>query len=227
MAGYVNAQNELVGQNQRLSLGEYGLHCAEGHIGLALMVTDSNADTDSGDYLYRTQIPGHPELNSMQTSLDLSDNSLENVSALSLKTRVNAPKSCDETSVGTLFARTSENDSASLYVCKKRNSGYAWEALLDTGSLVVKDIVLAASNDRIPKPDCTNGGKAEIYVSPVGLAREATLAPAITAYQSYAEDYDSQTWVVHLRVQALGDSTWTEPDASLAQMQVLTLCRPQ
>ncbi|QHD04545.1 shufflon system plasmid conjugative transfer pilus tip adhesin PilV [Pseudomonas sp. R76] len=69
-----------------VSLAPYGTSPGEGHLATALFF-DDGALTD--DYLYRNAVPGHPEVNEMNTSIDMKGNNLNNAANVNA-TNVNA-----------------------------------------------------------------------------------------------------------------------------------------
>nr|WP_249932673.1 shufflon system plasmid conjugative transfer pilus tip adhesin PilV [Escherichia coli] len=54
--------------------GDYGLSCNGGHIAIVMM----GDDLQESDRLYRFQVPGRPELNQMNTAINMGGNNLNN-----------------------------------------------------------------------------------------------------------------------------------------------------
>ncbi|EIZ3521698.1 shufflon system plasmid conjugative transfer pilus tip adhesin PilV [Escherichia coli] len=54
--------------------GDYGLTCSAGHIAIVMM----GDDLQESDRLYRFQVPGRPELNQMNTAINMGGNNLNN-----------------------------------------------------------------------------------------------------------------------------------------------------
>lgn len=69
-----------------VSLAPYGISPGEGHLATALFFDDGAL---TNDYLYRNAVPGHPEVNEMNTSIDMKGNNLNNAANVNA-TNVNA-----------------------------------------------------------------------------------------------------------------------------------------
>ena len=78
-----------------LNLGTVGIASpGAGHLG-AVSTYDSSALGQ--DFLYRVAVPGQPELNAMQTELDMTDHAIRNVSDLQFEPREITSESCTST----------------------------------------------------------------------------------------------------------------------------------
>lgn len=62
-----------------MPLASYGVSPGAGHIATALFFDDGMLVSD---YLYRSTVPGHPELNRMNTAVDMGGNNVNNASAV-------------------------------------------------------------------------------------------------------------------------------------------------
>ena len=226
LAGSVDAENCFSSQNGSLSLTSFGITGYAGQTGVIL--TFLGEDTyDAGDFLYRTSVSGHPELNRMETTLDMSNESIDHVSSLGLIQQTTAPHTCDADHAGSLFVHEGDTgDTDAVYICKKQGDLYQWTALMDKNTFLLRDAQIVAADTLIAKPDCASGANAEIFVSPVAVARNDTDAPPVVAFQAYAEDTGLDGWRVRMRVMGVGDTDWRVPTGSLAEAQVLTICRP-
>jgi len=81
--GFVSSLDTAVAQGYRGSyqvpLADYGLSPGAGHVAIGGFF---NSQGVLGDYLYRNAIPGHPELNQMNTALSMGGNPINSVSTL-------------------------------------------------------------------------------------------------------------------------------------------------
>ena len=185
---------------------------------LAAMVSLSAADM-SQDFLYRVSVPGHPELNEMETELDMTDHAVRGVRELQFNAHSLADfnaTACSAYTEGRMFFDPDEG----LYVCR----GEAPQILADTGnSRMFKDARLAVDGELIPKPECPAGVSSQpiIFVTPAAFA-EGLKADALVAVQAWATDLGSN-WQVHLRMKNAKDE-WISPPADLGRVMVLTIC---
>lgn len=60
----------------QVSLASYGVSPGAGHLATALFFDDGSV---VNDYLYRNAVPGQPEVNRMNTSIDVNSNDLQNI----------------------------------------------------------------------------------------------------------------------------------------------------
>lgn len=63
----------------QMSLASYGVSPGAGHVATALFFDDGALVSD---YLYRGVVPGHPELNRMNTAIDMGGNNLNNTATV-------------------------------------------------------------------------------------------------------------------------------------------------
>lgn len=206
-----------------VSLGGLGIPSpGAGHLG-ALSTFDP---TSLGqDQLYRVAVPGHPELNQMQTELDMTDHAVENVKEIqfvphTLADMENFCASGDQN--GRFFLHADEG----FYVCRDGKV----QTIADTGnSLLVKNMTLASHGQRISKPHCPAGidAEPEIFLSPVVYAT-GEISPPITAVQSWATSVGAE-WQVNLRLMTADprNSTpvWVNPSPDYGKVMVTTICR--
>lgn len=85
--GYVSTQNSDVATGSfggwSTSLSPYGVSPGAGHLAVALFFEDGAL---VNDYLYRNAIPGQPNLNKMNTAINMGGNDLNNAGAIDAKT---------------------------------------------------------------------------------------------------------------------------------------------
>lgn len=193
-----------------------------GHVGGMVFMQASQL---SQDYLYRFDVPGHPELNEMHTELDMTDHGIENVRNVDFVTHTLAdfPNFCttpaDE---GRFFL----HDDEGFYVCRDGRI----EVIADTGnSIVTREVTIANHDDFVTKPVCPVGTDLvpRIYVSVLAAAADIVQASPLQALQAWATDVDATQWQVHLRVKAdnlTSYDTWENPPADAGKIQVITTC---
>lgn len=197
-----------------------------GHLG-ALTSFDSTALGQ--DFLYRVAVPGHEELNAMQTELDMTDHAIRNVSELQFVEREITDEACAAPEdQGRVFLDRVQG----LYLCRNN----ALEIIGDSGnSAPLKTATVAQNGDRITKPICapnTNTAPA-IFTSP-SIAEAGPEAAPLTSFQTWATSLSDTEWQVHMRVQtgnkrldgADGDG-WVFPEADYGRIMVLAMCVKQ
>lgn len=81
--GYISAMNTSTAMGSygawQMPLSSYGVSPGAGHLAIALFFDDGSL---SNDYLNRSAIAGHPEVNRMNTAIDLNGNNLNNVATI-------------------------------------------------------------------------------------------------------------------------------------------------
>ncbi len=205
-----------------LNLGTVGIASpGAGHLG-ALSTYD--ASSLGQDFLYRVAVPGMPELNAMQTELDMTDHAINNVHDLQFVERTISTESCTaDEDQGRVFLDRDQG----LYLCRN----HSLEIISDTGNAAhFKEATIVANGARVRKPSCAPGTNTvpTIYVAPQ-LASAGPQAPPITALQAWATSVSATEWQVQLRLQTpnpnLGDNeNWISPAADYARILVLTQC---
>ncbi|MFP5222882.1 MAG: shufflon system plasmid conjugative transfer pilus tip adhesin PilV [Acidobacteriota bacterium] len=187
-----------------------------GHLG-----TLSTYDSSSlgQDFLYRIAVPGHPELNAMQTELDMTDHAIRKVQEVQFTARTLGTETCDADTEGRVFLDVNQG----LYICRNGQM----EVVADTGnSLLLKGTQLAQDGDLITMPSCPpgTGMTPQIFVTPT-LAAAGAEAPPITAFQSWAETASATQWRVRLRLLTTDDNLgWVNPASSYGRILVCTTC---
>ncbi|EHJ48819.1 shufflon domain protein [Solidesulfovibrio carbinoliphilus subsp. oakridgensis] len=200
-----------------VTLANFGIASpGAGHLG-ALTTFDSSSLGQ--DFLYRVAVPGHAELNAMQTDLDMTDHSIRNVHELQFTVRTLDGETCDESTEGRTFLDKDQG----LYLCRNGKL----EVIGDSGnSFLLKNATLAKDGDLITKPVCAPGTETapQIFVAP-SLAAAGAEAPPITAFQAWAISKSETEWEVHLRLLTTDDNLgWINPGSDYGRIMVCTLC---
>jgi len=202
------------------SLGLANLAVA-GHLG---MVTTLDSAALQQDFLYRVAVPGHPELNAMQTELDMTDHAIRGVEEIQYVSHL-FESMTDFCTTPEDEGRTFLDHEKGLYLCRDGTT----RVIGDTGnSLLLQGATLAANGDVIEKPICPVGSAThpEIFVAPsVGAG---TTAPDIKALpmhslQAWAVEHSDTEWQVFLRI-LNSDEEWIYPPSDYGRMIVLTSC---
>ncbi len=189
-----------------------------GHVGgLSSLRDDGNMDQD---FLYRVAVPGHPELNAMQTKLDMTDHAIRRVREIHFQphtlSNIDATGFCNSPSKnGRIFYDPNEG----LYICKSGKP----EAFNHTGnSLRVVGANVVSNGAIVDKPKCPSGTGSNplIYTSPV-IVSEGHQAKPMHAFQAWATDLGPR-WRVNLRV--LTADGWVNPPAAYGRVKTLVLC---
>ncbi|CCO24030.1 shufflon system plasmid conjugative transfer pilus tip adhesin PilV [Maridesulfovibrio hydrothermalis] len=189
-----------------------------GHIGGRAFLREEDINKD---FLYRVEVPGHPELNEMSTELDMTDHAIENVKEIQFEqhtiTDIDAAGFCgDPDKEGRVFF----DKAVGLYICRDGEP----QIIADTGnSQLFKDATYAVDGELIPKPICPPGvtSAPRIFVAPAVFA-EGAMSNAFVAVQSWATS-EGDFWRVHLRVKNIRDE-WVSPPAGYGRVMVLTTC---
>ncbi|MFC3941540.1 shufflon system plasmid conjugative transfer pilus tip adhesin PilV [Pseudomonas gingeri NCPPB 3146 = LMG 5327] len=89
--GFIPVSNASIVQGVRggwqITLSNYGMNPGVGHTASALFLQDGSL---ANDYLYRNAIPGKPELNRMNTDLDMGANNVNNAANITASGTVTA-----------------------------------------------------------------------------------------------------------------------------------------
>lgn len=216
----VNGENEDVlvgaGGGYRIELASVGIPLpGAGHLGYYSAFDETSLGTD---FLYREEVPGHPEYNQMNADLDMVNHEIDRVGGIRFVDRnVGADTSCTSDDEGMFFL----DDTQGMYLC--RNNRLVLMA--DTGnSSFLKNATIATHGTRINKPDCGLGtGKIpQIFVGPVMFSSGAS-SPAIASVQAYATSVSDTQWQVNLRVLNTSGN-WVTPGEGFGQTMVFAVC---
>ena len=193
-----------------------------GHLG-ALASIDPSAL--GHDFLYRMAVPGHPELNQMQTELDMTDHAIRNISELQFTEREISSETCTTPEEqGRVFLDRVQG----LYLCRNNSL----EIVGDSGnSAQVKEVTLASSGDIVTKPSCAPGTNTVpmIFVAPA-IAEIGPDAPPLSAFQVWATSLNDTQWQVQLRLLSADKtfspdgSGWVYPEADYGRIMAVSLC---
>ena len=214
-----------------------------GHLG-AYLVLNAREESSSDNFLHRVAVPGRPELNQMETVLDMTGNAIVNMRLLKLQEHDLVAGSsplegevsvCSEEDLGKLFL----DKNFGLYLCRlvrgEDGSEVAQLALLsDSANAVsIQGMTLAADNELIERPLCASGtgAEAQIFVAPA-MASSGPSSPAMAALRAWASVENETHWRVHIRVKNTEHDTgsWYEPAVEGANSlaygaaQVITAC---
>lgn len=206
-----------------LSLATLGIPSpGGGHLG---SLSNFDSYSLSQDYLYRVEVPGHPELNQMQTELDMTKHDINNVSAMQFVEREISSETCVNTEdQGRIFL----DKKRGLYLCRNNSL----EIIGDSGnSTLVKNVTVAFNGDEIDKPQCApeTNTVPTIFTSPA-IAAAGPVSPPMSSIQTWATNVSDAKWQVHLRVLtddrsiSYDDSGWVYPPADFHRITVLTTC---
>lgn len=241
----VTASDLVSGQGSYvLPLADLGIASpGPGHLG-AYLVLGAREESSSDNFLHRVTVPGRPDLNQMETDLDMTGNAIVNTGFVRLDEHDLVAGSsplegegsvCSEEDLGKLFL----DKNFGLYLCRlvrgEDGSELPQLALLsDSANAVsIQGMTLAADNELIEKPLCASGtgAEAQIFVAPA-LASSGPSSPAMAALRAWASVENETHWRVHIRVKNTEHDTgsWYEPaqegTSSLAYgaAQVITAC---
>lgn len=86
--GYIEDGQTAIGamRSWRIALSSYGVSSGRGHLAVLLSTDDLSGAREDGDRLYRFQVNGRPELNKMQTAIDMGGNNLNNTGTVNANT---------------------------------------------------------------------------------------------------------------------------------------------
>jgi hypothetical protein len=183
------------------------------------------------DFLYRVAVPGEPQLNAMQTTLDMTDHAIRGVGEIQYVSHSfeSLADFCDTPAdEGRTFLDADEG----LYLCR----GGQIRVVSDTGnSMAMQGATLAVDGQIIDKPTCSPGSAThpEIFVTPsitaaAANATDAAKVKGLHSIQAWASNYpasssDAVQWQVHMRV-LTADNAWIYPTPDYGRMVVFTSC---
>lgn len=241
----VTASDLVSGQGSYvLPLADLGIASpGPGHLG-AYLVLNAREESSSDNFLHRVAVPGRPELNQMETVLDMTGNGIVNTGFVRLDEHnlvagssplAGEGTACSGEDLGKLFL----DKNFGLYLCRlvrgEDGSEVAQLALLsDSANAVsVQGMTLAADNELIERPLCASGtgAEAQIFVAPA-MASSGPSSPAMAALRAWASVEDETHWRVHIRVKNTEHDTgsWYEPaqegtnSLAYGAAQVITAC---
>lgn len=188
-----------------------------GHLGAYSAFDEYDLGTD---YLYRGEVPGHPEYNQMTTELDMTGHDIENVGSIQYVSRtITDDDSCSDEDEGKMFL----DEAQGMYLC--RNNQLV--LLADTGnSALFKTSTFVKNGDKVTKPSCApgTGTVPQIYVAPA-IVSSGEQSPSMASIQAWATSVSDTEWQVHLRVLNTSSSdAWIYPDSNYGRVMVFTTC---
>jgi hypothetical protein len=206
-----------------VSLASMGLDATSGHLG---SISAFSTDDLAQDFLYRVEVPGRPELNAMQTSLDMTDHGINNVQTLSFvphEEETVFAEFCTPDADGNMpdEGRTFLDADQGLYLCRDGRI----VLVSDSGNtLPLQDAQLVINGQLLNKPICAAGTSLhpEIFVAPSSVSSGET-SPVAASIQAWATDYSTEQWQVHLRV-LNARNQWVYPDPEYGRMIAFATC---
>jgi hypothetical protein len=212
----------------QFTLADFNLPGEAGHLAI---LTSLDSQALRQDFLYRVAVPGEPELNAMQTTLDMTDHAIRGVREVQYTSR-DFESLTDFCTVPEDEGRTFLDTDEGLYLCR----GGQIRVVSDTGnSLAMQGATLAVDGQIIDKPVCSPGSAThpEIFVTPSISAAAANAADAekvkpAHSIQAWATDFpisdpDAVQWQVRMRV-LTSDNDWVYPTPDYGRMVVFTTC---
>jgi hypothetical protein len=156
-------------------------------------------DDGNGDVLSRVEIPGHPERNAMETTLDMTGNAIRDAGEVQFRDRAIDAVSCtDAEDQGKVFYDGTQG----LYLCRDGKA----HLLSDSGNAhALKGITIVSSGALVDKPVCGSGTVPAIFVAP-SIAATGAEAQPIAAFQTWASNRSDTRWQVHMRLLSSGTS---------------------
>ena len=231
-AGYI-PRGALGGQNSSMLLGTGGGWAVSlpsvgitspgpGHLG---SLSSFDSSSIGQDYLYRVAVPGAPELNAMQTDLDMTEHANRNVSELQFEERSISSETCTSADdQGRIFLDRLQG----LYICRNNSL----EIIGDSGnSSLLKNATLAKNGDRIDKPSCAKSTNTvpAIFTAP-SIVEAGPDAPSLNSFQTWSTSISDTEWQVFVRVLtpdkplSPDKSGWVYPQEDYARILVFATC---
>jgi len=199
------------------------------HLAYYKYFVDGAAD-DSSDYLHRVTVPGRPELNRMQTTLDMDGNTVlmgdgdvgggagEGVGRINFErhTQGDFPCTVGEENDGSLYFDRNRG----LLLCRKGKL----EQINDTGNTGSMQFArIVTHGATVNKPTCPSSlPTPQIFLSPVIFSENANFR-AIQAVQTWAINQGS-SWGVRMRIMANG--SWLYPNGTYGKIMATVVCGP-
>lgn len=174
--GFIPANNSTIVQGIRggwqITLSNFGISPGVGHTASALFLQDGSL---ANDYLYRNAIPGKPELNRMNTALDMGNSDVNNAAHIKASGSVTA---AGEISAST--ARMSGETYTGNWFRTQGDSGWYSEKwaggwyMSDTNWIRAYGDKGVYTQGQVRAGTLTSEGRAEVgeYLQLVGLATE-------------------------------------------------------
>lgn len=232
--GYVPT-GQISGQSSNVLQGAYGgwsfalsgtdiPNPGAGHLAYSEYI---DQDQFGNDYLYRSDVPGHSELNRMTTELDMDGNTVlmgdgsvgggdgEGVRKVNFENHEATDFTCNDNDDygGSVFYDRNEG----LYVCRMGEK----VKVADEGNRgFFQEASIRNNGESVEKPTTCSNSSPQIFVAPTMFA-EGSTSDNIKAVQAWAED-DGANWTVRMRI--LTDSGWTFPGPTYGKILTITKC---
>lgn len=232
--------NDYPGANNNRLQGAYGIWSmdiqalpfqpAQGALANLQFFTSGTLDND---YLYRVAVPGRPELNQMNTTLDMNGNDVANIESLTDMTGYIETSGNQLTSTGDVFSADQGN------LTLRDGTVNAGDVVIDDiriggGSVPVSravfDMRSIRPNTTVPKPVCPVGSSSQIHLAvaqqPLSASNglqttSGTRAGNLLSSRARAVNSGSN-WVVYLEANI--DGTWYRLASSEGLLQVSPKC---
>lgn len=222
-----------------ISLADFGVpEPGPGHIGAFCQLEGTETNTD---VLHRVAVPGHPELNQMTVTLDMTGHNIDNIGSLQFASYargdaarpVKAGAGCQAEDAGRIFL----DEDYGLYLCRYVQGKSSPELVLlsDTGNATsLSSATLVTDNALVARPDCSAeaGLEPAIYVAP-SIVSSGPASPAMASFRAWASSENETHWRIHLKVKNMEHNKteqWYSPagEGSSApyygSAMVLTMC---
>jgi prepilin-type N-terminal cleavage/methylation domain-containing protein len=154
--GYISSANPAIVQGSfggwQVTLANYSIAPGAGHYSASLFFQNGQV---VNDYLYRTTVPGHPELNTMNASIDMGGNIINNANAVNASnmtgTNINGTNISGSTITGTNINGTTV--SATTVQAPNINGNNA----VISGRVTTSDLVISSSS--VEGGSCSPNGR--------------------------------------------------------------------
>lgn len=164
--------------------------------------------------LHRTAEPGRPELNRMQTDIDMDDNSINNIGTLAWRNNVSITSDAsDRMRIVAQEIQTGAYIVADDFIATSMNRSL---------SQAVTELTVVDSGSVISLPNCPGGLTPRIYAWPHDLV-PSTLAPPIHAWRVRAPSIGGNQVRVSLEVVTSSSGSWTTA-SNLSRLVVAPKC---
>ncbi len=193
------------------------------------------------DVLHRVAVPGHPELNQMTVTLDMTGHNIDSIGSLQFASYargdaarpVKAGAGCQAEDAGRIFL----DEDYGLYLCRYVQGKSTPELVLlsDTGNATsLSAATLVTDNALVARPDCSAeaGLEPAIYVAP-SIVSSGPDSPAMASFRAWASNENETHWRIHLKIKNMEHNEtdqWYSPadEGSSApyygSAMVLTMC---
>ncbi len=204
-----------------------------GHLA-AYVPFSENAATS--DYLYRSAVPLHPELNQMWTTLDMYGNDIEMGDGSSVGNVGGGDgegvrsMNLEDTSYDDITCNNSDDEEGRIWFDDSKDGificedGVKRKFQTTSTSAFIKDITLVSTGQTVSKPDCPDDlTTKQIFLYPASFAANTT-GRYLKGVQVWADSLSSSSWQVHMQI--MTDLGWVTPSSQFGKMVAVTKCSP-